>query len=362
MGSRGSAAIDAVLSGAVTTGALPGVVAMAANTRGTFYEGAFGSADLSEPRPMRVDAVFRIASMTKALTAVAAMQLVERGLLSLDAPASKVLPFLAGTQVLDGFDPAGAPILRAPRGIITLRNLLTHTAGYAVMSLIARTSRPGEGWQLFTLIIVPCLVASVAIPIVLPGLEGVRIVVSTTARGAAILFCLAFSASSIRRLFPSDASRWLMRNRRHVGLAFAALQTIHIMALMVFASVSLTVFAVAVGGLVIGIFGAAGYLTVVALAVTSFKPAMAALGPERWRALHRFGGYFIWFIFVFAFLLHLLHDPTLIYANLELAMLLLTVVLRHLPSHASSPNWRETAPDSAHLGVYAVAPDKLDRG
>jgi len=79
---------------------------------------------------MTVDSVFRIASMTKAITATAAMQLTEQGTLSLDQPAREILPFLAETKVLEGFDAAGQPVLRAPRSEITLRRLLTHTAGF----------------------------------------------------------------------------------------------------------------------------------------------------------------------------------------------------------------------------------------
>jgi CubicO group peptidase (beta-lactamase class C family) len=79
---------------------------------------------------MTTDSVFRIASMTKAITATAAMQLTEQGKLSLDQPAKEVLPFLADTKVLLGFDANDIPIIRAPRTQITLRNLLTHTAGF----------------------------------------------------------------------------------------------------------------------------------------------------------------------------------------------------------------------------------------
>jgi CubicO group peptidase (beta-lactamase class C family) len=74
--------------------------------------------------------VFWIASMTKAITAAAAMQLVEQGKLSLDEPISAVLPDLATAQVMEGFDANGAPKLRPARGAITLRHLLTHTAGF----------------------------------------------------------------------------------------------------------------------------------------------------------------------------------------------------------------------------------------
>jgi CubicO group peptidase (beta-lactamase class C family) len=79
---------------------------------------------------MTVDTVFWIASMTKAITSVAALQQVEKGKLSLDEPLSKVLPQLDDVKVLEGFDAQGAPSLRAPKRPITLRHLLTHTAGF----------------------------------------------------------------------------------------------------------------------------------------------------------------------------------------------------------------------------------------
>lgn len=127
---RDTKAIDRVLSDAVSAGQVAGVVAVAANADGTIYQGAFGQRALGGTQAMTVDTVFRIASMTKAITGAAVMQLVEQGKIGLDQPAEEILPFLKGRQVLDGFDAAGKPILRPARGTITLRNLLTHTAGF----------------------------------------------------------------------------------------------------------------------------------------------------------------------------------------------------------------------------------------
>jgi methyl acetate hydrolase len=79
---------------------------------------------------MSHDTVFRIASMIKVVTSVAAMQLVEEGKIALDAPAPAIDPALASPQVLTGFDAAGAPLLRPAKQPITLRHLLTHTAGF----------------------------------------------------------------------------------------------------------------------------------------------------------------------------------------------------------------------------------------
>jgi methyl acetate hydrolase len=122
--------VDQALRAAADAKQVPGVVAIAATDKEIIYEAAFGKRDLGKPEPMTADSVFWIASMTKAITATAAMQLVEQGKLSLDAPVGKLLPGLAAPQVFEGFDDAGAPKLRAARQPITLKHLLTHTAGY----------------------------------------------------------------------------------------------------------------------------------------------------------------------------------------------------------------------------------------
>ncbi len=123
-------AADQVLEQAVAAGDVPGVVALAADGRGVFYEGAFGRRTLGQDAPMTPDTVCWIASMTKAITSVAAMQLVEQGKLDLDEPLGERLPELASPRVLEGFDAQGAPRLRPAKRPITLRHLLSHTAGF----------------------------------------------------------------------------------------------------------------------------------------------------------------------------------------------------------------------------------------
>ncbi len=122
--------IDAVLRRAVDAGEVPGVVALAATEEGVFYESAFGTRDLAQGTAMTLDTMFRIASMTKAVTSVAALQLVEQGKLTLDGPLPDIDPALSAPQVLEGFDPSGTPRLRPARCPITLRHLLAHTAGF----------------------------------------------------------------------------------------------------------------------------------------------------------------------------------------------------------------------------------------
>jgi CubicO group peptidase (beta-lactamase class C family) len=128
---QGKAQIDQILRQKCEAKEIPGVVAMAATGSEVIYQGAFGKRDLSKDDAMTADSVFWIASMTKAITTAAGMQLVEQGKLSLDEPIGKVLPDLATPQVLEGFDAKGEPKLRPATRPITLRHLMTHTAGFA---------------------------------------------------------------------------------------------------------------------------------------------------------------------------------------------------------------------------------------
>jgi methyl acetate hydrolase len=147
---QSNAQIDQLLRQKSDAKEIPGVVAMAANSQQTIYQGAYGKRDLSKDDAMTPDSVFWIASMTKAITTAGAMQLVEQGTLSLDAPIGKVLPDLAAPQVLEGFDAEGAPQLRPAQNPITLRHLMTHTAGFCydmwngdMVRYLERTGTPG---------------------------------------------------------------------------------------------------------------------------------------------------------------------------------------------------------------------------
>lgn len=145
---RQNPAIDKVLADAVARGDVPGVVAMAVDRRGVIYQGAFGLADASTGRRLEIDALFRIASMTKAVTSVAAMQLVEGGRLRLDDPADKYLPELAKLSMFEAFDSkTGAYKMKPATKPLTVRHLLTHTSGlgYNFTSPIVRDFKPREG-------------------------------------------------------------------------------------------------------------------------------------------------------------------------------------------------------------------------
>jgi methyl acetate hydrolase len=123
--------IDSALRAATRAGEIPGVVALAATDKGILYEGIFGKRRLGEAAAMTRDTVFRVASMVKLITSIAALQLVEQNKLSLDAPVPAIEPAIGSPQVLDGFDAKGLPQLRPAKGPITLGHLLTHTSGFA---------------------------------------------------------------------------------------------------------------------------------------------------------------------------------------------------------------------------------------
>jgi methyl acetate hydrolase len=120
---------DRAFAAAISAAQLPGVVALVTDRAGPVYSRAFGTANALTGAAMTVDTMCQLASMTKAVTSLAALQLVDAGKLALDAPVARWLPELGAAQVLAGFDAAGVPQLRAPSRPITLRHLLTHTSG-----------------------------------------------------------------------------------------------------------------------------------------------------------------------------------------------------------------------------------------
>ncbi|MBI4892868.1 MAG: beta-lactamase family protein [Acidobacteria bacterium] len=154
--------IDTVLRDGAASRNIPAVAAVAAGPEKTLYSGAFGVRDDSGV-PVRADCLFSIASMTKAITTVAALQLVEQGKLQLHQPVSRHLRQFEEVQLLEGFDSAGKPILHPARTPVTLHHLLTHTSGlcydiwdgrmlrYNASKPAPRTGpllfEPGTNWQ-----------------------------------------------------------------------------------------------------------------------------------------------------------------------------------------------------------------------
>ncbi len=163
-----AAEIQQILDQGVERGDVVGATALVLGPDGTHAATSAGYRSQGAGTPMGTDTVCWIASMTKAVTGLAAMQQVERGNLSLDGPAREVLPILGELGVLTGFDASGQPQTRAPRGDITLRQLLTHTAGfgYDIWSpelgrYLEATGKPG---------IISCEKAALTVPLLFdPG-------------------------------------------------------------------------------------------------------------------------------------------------------------------------------------------------
>ena len=132
--------IDRVLEAAVQSGGVPCVVAVAADDHGVVYEGAAGPRTPGGSDAVTPDTMLRIASMTKMVATVAALQQVERGALDLDAPVDSYRPEFADVPVLDGFD-GGTPRLRPAATRATVRQLVTHTTGLGYWFLNAELAR-----------------------------------------------------------------------------------------------------------------------------------------------------------------------------------------------------------------------------
>ncbi|QOG16806.1 MULTISPECIES: hypothetical protein [Bradyrhizobium] len=158
-----------------------------------------------------------------------------------------------------------------------------------------------EGWRLLAVLTLSLLALSLWIASMRQfEVEGVRMVIRFTARSSLLLFCLAFSAAALARLRPNPWTRWQRRNRRYLGLSFAASHAIHAAAIVAFANMDPAGFAGATSAASY-IFGGIGYGFIVAMSATSFDRTAALVGPRAWRALHLVGGYYLWFQFMVSF-------------------------------------------------------------
>jgi len=192
------------------------------------------------------------------------------------------------------------------------------------------------GWRL-TLAIAGLLLASDVLLLAAAGLDeaGVRLAVRVSAREAALLFVVVFAASSLRRLWPVPATKWLLANRRYLGVGFAAAHALHLATIALFATrfpdafqARTETYVLVVGGLV--------SLLIALMALTSTDRAQRALG-RGWRRLHRVGGYAAWAIYLFDYLVGFtalsLHS---VFAVLVVGALGLRVAAHRRASGASS--------------------------
>jgi methionine sulfoxide reductase heme-binding subunit len=158
-----------------------------------------------------------------------------------------------------------------------------------------------EGWRLFAVL----ALTLIGLCLWIAGMrqfevEGVRMVIRFTARSSLLLFSLAFGAAALARLWPHPWTLWLRRNRRFVGVSFAASHGLHAMAIAAFAALDPAGFAAATS-LASEVFGGIGYAVIIAMTATSFDRTAQRLGPRAWRLLHLVGGYYLWVQFMVAF-------------------------------------------------------------
>ena len=154
---------------------------------------------------------------------------------------------------------------------------------------------PLVGWcSLFLLVFFAAVLAWAG-----TGEAGIRAVVRHSAQTSLLLFCSAFTASSLVVLYPARATRWMFANRRYLGVSFAVSHSIHLLALMALARVS-SEFVRNLGGVTIA-GGGLAYLFIAAMTATSFDRTAAWLGPRAWQRLHRTGSYYIWFLFLLSY-------------------------------------------------------------
>jgi sulfoxide reductase heme-binding subunit YedZ len=129
------------------------------------------------------------------------------------------------------------------------------------------------------------------------GEQGLRALIRATAQTSFVLFVSAFSASALAAIWPSPLTRWLLRNRRYLGVSFAVSHFLHLLAIIVLVysepSFALTPATLVGGGL--------AYVFIAAMTATSFDSTAAWLGSRAWRLLHSTGVYYIWFIFFISY-------------------------------------------------------------
>jgi DMSO/TMAO reductase YedYZ heme-binding membrane subunit len=158
-----------------------------------------------------------------------------------------------------------------------------------------------EGWRLLAVLALTLLALSIWIAGMRQfEVEGVRMVIRFTARTSLLFFCLAFGAAALARLWPNPFTRWQRRNRRYLGVTFAASHGIHAVAIAAFAVMDPAGYAAATSPASY-IFGGIGYAAIVAMTATSFDRTAKALGTTAWRRLHLIGGYYLLFQFTVSF-------------------------------------------------------------
>jgi len=151
---------------------------------------------------------------------------------------------------------------------------------------------------------------------------GVRVIIRATARTSLFLFLLAFSASSLRRLWQHPATAWLLRNRRYLGVSFAVSHFLHLGAIATLAKRWPHPFIEQSTEPLVVFGGGLAYVLIAAMVATSFDRSAAWLGPRRWRILHTVGNYYALIIFANSYVGRALVEPAYLPALLGIVLAL----------------------------------------
>ena len=202
---------------------------------------------------------------------------------------------------------------------------------------------PLNGWPIvgWTTLVVAGIVAAI---LAMDGSEaGVRMAIRATARTSVMLFALAFTASALRRLWPSDFTAWQLANRRQLGVSFAMSHYIHLA--LIFALYHWSFAELRAGTPMITlVVGGLGYVFITLLTITSFDRTAGWIGPRAWRRLHLVGGWLVWFIFFQSFNLQAPKRPILIpFALLIDAVLVVRILAARARARVAAPPVRVAA-------------------
>ncbi|MDX1875380.1 hypothetical protein SBI67_24945 [Mycolicibacterium sp. 120266] len=178
--------------------------------------------------------------------------------------------------------------------------MTTDTRPTPSSSMLATTL---SGWKLTWLLIVVVAVISTIAATAVGGASGANLGIRITARTSAVLFLLAFTASSLYQLWPTATTRWIRRNRRYLGVAFAGSHVVHAFFIVTTIIVNKPRFDAGVErtphGVYVLDFIAYGFL--IAMTVTSFDRIAKRMPYAGWHRLHVIGSYVIWFTFFIAY-------------------------------------------------------------
>jgi sulfoxide reductase heme-binding subunit YedZ len=154
-----------------------------------------------------------------------------------------------------------------------------------------------NGWPIvgWATLVVGAIVATI-LTVVGSDEAGLRMGIRATARSSVVLFSLAFAASALRRRWPNDTTAWMLRNRRQLGVSFAASHLIHLILIVALGGFTWAGF-LANTPMITLIFGGTAYVFIALMTLTSFDATAAWLGPRAWKRLHTVGAYFVWIIF-----------------------------------------------------------------